>query len=79
MDYWEELNDHPSRSKSALFGTKNFFCHLEDLDGEMLTFYGEVDWREDSEGLRITDIRYWPPNESMRESVEDFVFSLFVR
>lgn len=73
-DHWDELNNHPARERAAIFGTRRFLAQLVDGEGDLLTFFGEVDWREDSEGLRVTDIRYWPDNESMRESIEEYVY-----
>lgn len=72
IDPWDFDSRHPARGRPALFGTKKFLATLDD-GSELLTFFGEVDWREDSEGFTITDIRYWPDNEDMRESVEDWV------
>lgn len=71
-DHWDELDNHPARIRMAEFGTRDFSCTLDDGE-DLLTFFGQADYRVDSEGTTITEVRYWPRNEGMREAVEEWV------
>ena len=75
-DWWDDLNWNPRLTRDARFGTRAFTCTVEDADGEMITVVGCFDWKENSEGRTISDIEYYPKNESIRESVEEYVSSL---
>lgn len=73
LDPWDFDSRHPARLRPAEIGTRAFVCSLENGEGEMVTFIGEADYRTDSEGTSITDIRYWPYDKSMADSVDEYV------
>lgn len=68
-DWWDGLSWNPVNSPIFRGSTRNFCCTLPDKEGELLTFIGTVDLWEG----RVVNYEYFPLNESMRASVEDYL------
>lgn len=62
------VND-PRFTRICRFGTENFVVHLEDKEGETVTFFGYANWKEGSEGREIVFLSYWPYDKEFHEDI----------
>jgi hypothetical protein len=67
----------PRFTREAEYGSKCLVAGLENRFGEMLTYFVTVEYKICDVGCVITHIDYWPRDPDMRESVEDYVNSVF--
>lgn len=75
-DWWDYDSRHPANGRSAIFGSKLFLAVL-DLDDDVRTYSGRVDYKIDELGLHIEGIEYYPSDEGVRDLVEEYVRGLF--
>lgn len=76
MDPWDLDSRHPARGKMAEFGTKTFIFSTRDAEDEPVTVIGEYDYRVDSEGTSLLEVRYWPNDEFLLDDVYDYCHKL---